>query len=334
MKEVHLEEVIRNFVPLPPHPNGRGFYSVLCKVCNDHGKKGLRAGFKFDDLTVGYNCFNCGHSAIYDEYKNDDMTDDMVKVLNGFNIPDTEWKQVLLTSMALRSNSPLKIKEKSEYIEIEPKEIDLPKDFYRLEDNDDKWTVIARDYLEHTREIDPDSHPFYLYKGQDKKWKGRLIIPVYKDNRLIYYQGRSLVKTQKKYMSPPLPKDKVLYGYDKLFVNPEFPLYVVEGWFDAVAVDGIAIFGNQLSKEHIKWLNRSQRSKVIIPDRFGDGQLLSDQAIKLGWSVSTPEIGSCKDMNEAFVRFGKLYLMKTIAEQTNSGFAAQVATGIYCKKRN
>jgi len=336
MKEVNLEEVIRSNIPLPPQPNGRGFYSVLCKVCNDHGKKGPRAGFKFDEKTVGYNCFNCGHKSLYDPYdpeSDGSMPDTMIKILDAFNIPDDEWKQVLLSGMAFNGR---KVKPKEQYIEIEPAEIELPKHFYPLvEDDTDKWSIIARDYLEHDRGIDPDKHRFFLSTGKADtkytKWKGRVIIPIYKDDKLVHYQGRSLIKMKLKYLSPTTPKDKIIYGYDKLFKNPDLPLYVVEGYFDAVSIDGVAMFGNQLTKEQIKWLNRSQRPKVVIPDRLGDGHLLANQAVKLGWSVGFPDIGSCKDMNEAVNRFGKLYVMKSIANNTHSEFAAQTAIGMFCK---
>ena len=334
MKDVRLEDVIRTYIPLPPHPNGRGFFSVVCKVCNDHGRKGPRAGFKFDEESVGYNCFNCGHKAVYDPDTSTSMSDDMIKVLDAFNVPDDEWKQVLLTSMARNNQGVQKNRQKSIHIDIEPKEIELPDHFYPLGE-DDKWSLIARDYLEFERGVNPDDYQFYLSTGQgDKqaaKWKGRLIIPIYKDEKLIYYQGRALVKMQKKYLSPSSPKDKVLYGFDKLFEDTEMPLYVVEGWFDAYAVDGVAVFGNQLSDEQIKWLNRSRRPKVVIPDRLGDGHLLANQAIDLDWSVSFPDIGNCKDTSAAVKRFGKLYVMKSIVDNTMSGFMAQTAIGVHCK---
>jgi len=341
MKDVRLEDVIRNYVPLPLHPNGRGFYSVLCKVCGDRGHKGMRAGFKFDNDAVGYNCFNCGHKAIYDPNaevipNHPSISDAMTKVLDAFNIPDDEWKQVLLTNMANDHQGFKNVGKQPVHLDIEPKEIELPKHFYPLgnEEDTNKWTQIARFYLEE-RGISPDSGPFYLSTGQgDKqaaKWKGRIIIPIYKDEKLIFYQGRALVDMQKKYMSPPTPKDKVLYGFDKLFKNADLPLYVVEGWFDAYAIDGVAVFGNQLSDEQVKWLNRSRRPKVIIPDRFGDGHILANQALKMGWQVSTPDVGNCKDMNAAVQRYGKLYVMKSIIEHTMSEFMAETAIGVYCK---
>jgi len=42
-------------------------------------------------------------------------------------------------------------------------------------------------------------------------------------------------------------------------------------------------------------------------------------------------IRDSKDMSDAVRRFGKLYVMKSIGENTFDGFAAQSAIGIFCK---
>ena len=103
MLDSKLENVIRHYVHLPPHPNTKGWYAVLCKVCNDHGRKGNRAAFRFDHSSVGYHCFNCGIAAGYDPLKDERMSDKMVKVLESFGVPDAEWKQVVLTALSQRN---------------------------------------------------------------------------------------------------------------------------------------------------------------------------------------------------------------------------------------
>lgn len=342
MNPLRLEDVIRRYVPLSSKPNSRGFYSVLCKVCGDHGRKGKRAGFKFDNDTVGFNCFNCGHSAIYDPHSlssdnHASLSDNMITVLESFNIPDNEWKQVLFTNLALQHNEGHQRQTKLIHTDIEPKEIEVPSHFYPLgsADSEDKWTIIARDYLEHERGVDPDKYRFYLSTGEGdpsaKKWKGRLIIPIYKDNKLIFYQGRALVTLKKKYESPNTPRDRVICGFDELFKHTEAPLYITEGWFDAEAIGGVAVLGNKLSDAQIKWLNRSNRPKVIVPDRFGDGHLLAEQGVNLGWKVSIPDTASCKDVSEAVKKYGKLYVMNSLVENTVSDLMARMAIEVHCK---
>ena len=337
MEDIRLEDIIRTYVHLPSRPNGSGFYSVLCKVCSDHGRKGPRAGFRFDGEVVGYHCFNCGHKAKYNPNEHTSISKNMEILLNSFEIPENEWKQVLFTNLQNRQNGSGGVVEKHSVTKIEPDAIELPEHFYKLSDaaDDDKWAIIAEDYLEHERSVDPNSYPFYLSTGgktkKEKKWKGRLIIPVYRKDKLVYYQGRDLTGKQKKYLSPEVPKDKVLYGVDKLFEDQDMPLYVVEGWFDAYHIGGVAVYGNRMSKEQVLWLKRSRREKIIIPDRRGDGHKLAEQAIELGWKVSLPEIGDSKDINKAVTRFGKLYVLKSIIEHTYSGFAARTNVGVLCQ---
>lgn len=323
-------------------PSGTGWYPVLHTAC-DHGKKGPRAAFKFDGDKVAFHCFNCPLKAVYDPNHigregQPLMSNNMQQVMADFNIPEDEWQQVLWSALKNRDSGVVPAKASEVQTSIEPMEVPLPDTFYPLTEatEDDKWAMIARYYLE-DREIDPSSYPFMLSKKTDiphlKKWFGRVIIPIYKDNKVIFYTGRDLTgKALKKYESPAVSRDRVIYGFDKLFENNDLPLYIVEGWFDAFVIDGVAIFGNEFSSTKIKWLNRSRRKKVYIPDQFGDGFRAAKQAIDAGWSISTPDFGDCKDVSAAVQKYGKLYVMQTLAQHTASGFEAELNARIYCKE--
>lgn len=330
-----LESVIRQYVQLPVRPTGRGFYNVLCKVCNDSGKKGKRAGFKFEGTVVGYNCFNCGHSAVFNPAEHSTMPKNMVTVLESFDIPKVDWQPALFGSLMLTGSTAQT--QAAQFKDIEPSETVFPSYFYKLTDDpDDEWAQWAIQYLTDDRQVDWKSYPFFLVR-KDKhpgnaRWYGRLIIPVYKDSKLIYWQGRDLTgKHVKKYLSPDIPRDKIIGGYDKLQDFSTAPLYVTEGWFDAYWLDGVSIFGNKMTPEQIKWLTKSPRPKVIVPDRMGDGQLLANQALELGWSISLPDTGSERDINDAVKKYGHLYVRKAVKDATCTGFEARTKLGIYCK---
>lgn len=341
MENPSLQDIIRQNISLNPRPNSHGFFSVLCKVCNDHGKKGKRAGFKFEGDAVGYNCFNCGHAAGYDPAKHVSpmgepfMPQPMVTVLDAFNIPKTDWQQVMFTALVNHDGTSIAVK--STWIDIEPKEVQFPSFFYPLTDDpNDEWAQCAIDYLRNERGIDYKHHSFHLVKKIDhpdnERWYGRLIIPTYKFGKLIFWQGRDLTGTMvKKYMSPNVPRDNILDGFEAIEQHSDLPLYITEGWFDAFHLEGVAVFGNKLTPAQIKWINRSSRPKVVIPDKFGDGQLLALQALELGWSVSLPDIGSCKDVNDAVLKYGQLYTQMTIKDHTYSGEAAEVNVMAYCE---
>jgi hypothetical protein len=147
----------------------------------------------------------------------------------------------------------------------------------------------------------------------------------------VFYQGRDLSDTQEhKYLSPNIPKGSVISGYEHIAEYGTTPLYITEGWFDAYHVNGCAIFGKKLFDIQIAWFKQTNRPKVVIPDKTGGGADLARQAIKLGWSISLPDIGSCTDVNEAIQRYGQLYVRKTIFDNTFTGFDAESKLGIYC----
>lgn len=333
MQLLSFEELIRSNIQLAKRPNGNGWWGVLCKVCNDHGKKGKRAGFKFEPTNTGYNCFNCGHTALY-EHSHVTFSRDMIQVLDAFGIPQEQRNQVLFQALQNQDSTSVSAPKR---IDIEPKQIELPSYFTRLTaESDDEIASYAKEYLANDRSIQFEEYPFLIGRKTNhpdsKKWYARLIVPVFKDERLIFYFGRDLTGTRtKKYMSPDVPRENVMYGFDELFRETEEPLYVVEGWFDAFHIHGAAVFGNRMTPNQISWLNRSPRTKVVIPDRFGEGYLLAEQAIELGWSVSTPDIGDCKDVNEAIHKYGLIYTLMSIKKHTYEGFEALVRVQTYCK---
>jgi DNA primase len=182
-----------------------------------------------------------------------------------------------------------------------------------------------------------DDYPFYLCKKSTNpvisRWYGRLIIPLFKQGKLIFYQGRDLSgQRQAKYLSVENARDNVLYGYDNIYQKTDTPLYIVEGFFDAYVLNGVAVLGSKMTQNQIRWINQTHREKVIIPDRYGDGVLLAEQALELGWNVSTPDWGACKDVNDAVMKYGLLYTLHSIKENTCSGFKAHAQISIYCKK--
>lgn len=329
------ETLIRQYIHLD-RPNTKGWHPVLCRICNDHGKKGKRAAFLFTETGCSYNCFNCGHTAIYEpsqEYIT--VSPEMIQVFESFNIPEHEWKKLTLDALLNAKDG----QHKQQIQQIEPTEISLLPFFYQLvDDKNDDWCQYSIEYLT-SRLIDWKSQPFFCVKQtnhpDNKKWYGRLIIPIYKNNKLIYYQGRDLTDLhQKKYLNSMTPRDCVLYGYDHLLSHSRDPLYVTEGWFDAYNLKGVAVLGNKLTQQQITWLNKTSRQKVIIPDRYGDGILLAKQAIQLGWAISILDKEDvCKDVNESMCKRGQLYTLKTLTDNTfTDNVSATTMINMYCEK--
>ncbi len=108
-------------------------------------------------------------------------------------------------------------------------------------------------------------------------------------------------------------------------------MFVTEGVFNAFFIDGVATLKNSISEGQLHWLSKSTRPKVIVPDLEGDGDKLANQAIELGWSISIPDIGDCKDINQAVQRYGKLFVVKSLYENIVSGLQAKINTQVLCR---
>lgn len=336
MKGKSLEEVIRQYIPIPAMPTNQGWYRVLCRKCMDHGRKGKRAGFRFDGDVVGYHCFNCGANPKYDPHEQTKVSKQMEEVLTAFGVPPEELNAVMFKALQERGQSTDHVPEST--LKLEPQEIELPYHFYKLGSKEnDKYTELAEYYLEE-RGLDPYAYPYYLSDGGKEKWnqdwKARLIIPFYKNNKLIFYQGRDLLDSRtNKYKSVDVSRDNIFYGYDQITKYSQDPLYVLEGYFDANVVSGAASLSNELTEHQLEILRRSPRPKVIIPDRHGSGFVMANQAIQEGWSVSIPPDHDfdAKDISDAMKKYGKLYVLRIIKENIVSDFEAKTRIRLYLK---
>lgn len=331
------EDLIRQYVHIPLRSNGAGWYQLNCKVCNDHGRKGPRAAFRFEDAgnTVGYHCFNCGHAATFSLETSKLPSRAFRQVLTAFNVPVDQFKLWSLERMSKGTVTAETYEARKIRKSRQPKVIQPMSAFYELTDDpDDDLAQVAIDYLT-SRGIDWRDQVYYLSAptgGVTDRWYGRLIIPVYKQGQMIFYSGRDLTDSfPRKYIHASVERQAVLYGFDNILDHERTdPLLIFEGWFDAASVDGIAVFGRTITDEQAFWLNRPPRQKIIVPDRDGAGFELAKRGIELGWSVATPDLGGSKDVNAAISKYGKMFVRQSISNSISDGMAGLLKAKLYC----
>ena len=323
-----IEMKIRESVYLFP-ANAKGWESCVHNTC-DHGKKGPRAAFKFGTHKITFNCFNCSVAAVLD--LNDKYLPAKFRtVLEDFGVSkktiDEISFQLLNENGRIGNGSTAKKVRKPQ--QIEPKPVELPNDFVMLEGNEDTDVgKLALKELER-RKIDPSSYPFMLcIKSPTKsreKWNNRLVIPTFKGDDLIFYQAQDLTgKAEAKYLNAfgkDVDRSKIISNYDVIFKKTDDPIYVVEGWYDAFHINGVAIFGNQIKDNQLAWLNKTYREKVYIPDRSGDGADVAKECIKMGWKVSVPYKNlqdGVKDVSDMVSTYGLLFTLKRLKESTST----------------
>jgi hypothetical protein len=311
-----MEDLIKQYIHFDV-TNTKGWNTVKCACCHDYK---VRGGFVFDNESIGYHCFNCGIKSKY--YKDSNVSKTFHEVLSAFGVPDDAILKINFSTFGNKKQITIKKEEINKIIE-------LPNPAYFKKIADDDWSLIAREYLEHSRGIADYSKFLICNDKKIKNWYGRLIIPFYREGKLVYYQGRSLIGDNIRYMNAVTGDTVVLYNYDEINRLTTDILFVVEGVFDAIPLNGVAILGNDLSDKKVNIINQSKRRKVYIPDKTG-GMKAALSAISAGWEISVPDIGNCKDINEAIMKYGILYTNKSIMDNIYSGFKAKIILKTYC----
>lgn len=335
-----LESSIRQYVFLG-RPSTKGWCQVLCRVCNDHGRKGLRSAFKFGPDEFGYHCFNCEIGAQFSIHSQTMPSEDMETILRAFGVPDEFLDSLKMQVIHNRTNGTavgqqIFNKSKSSGARV----IEVPSYFTLLTDLpvDEPIRQLAEMHLAEERAMTSADYPFYIAtrdvtNKESFKFANRLVIPIFNQaGNLIFWQARDIIGNQmKKYLNPDVDREGVMYGISELQNRTNAPLFITEGFFDAFHVKGCATLGRQLTEPMLEMLDLCPREKIIIPDFKGNGEDLALQGVRHGWKVSIPEFGQCKDVTEAIVKYGKLYVYKNIMDNIYSGTAAETMIGLHCK---
>jgi DNA primase len=88
-----------------------------------------------------------------------------------------------------------------------------------------------------------------------------------------------------------------------------------------MAVDGVAVLGNEVAEQQADIIDALGREVIVVADADKSGAKLVDAALKYGWSVSFPvwqEDTHCKDISDAVVKYGKLFVLVSILQARES----------------
>ena len=141
-------------------------------------------------------------------------------------------------------------------------------------------------------------------------YKDRLIVPFYHNNTIVGYTARKIKDGNPKYISDQQPG--YVFNIDNQKYGRVYTI-VVEGPFDAIAVEGVALLGSEIKDQQALLINNLNTRVIVVPDKDEAGEKIVDQALELGWGVSMPPWGDdIKDVNEAVQKYGKIYTLHTI----------------------
>lgn len=254
-----------------------GWLKGDCPFCGKENKFGVNV---YRDQT---NCFVCGGhgSLFYSIVELEDLRD-----LN-------EAKRFILNldGKDIDEYIPKGYKEKEAKVKS-IQESTLPEGFVLLKQGQTKTGKAIRKYIKGRGfNINKLSQKGWGYTEGNEEYHGYLIIPYYRDNKVIYFNARLVVGNGPRYKNPEkgennIGKSMVWYNHDALYMYNT--IYITEGAINAETIGPQAISsgGKHISLHQLNDVINSEVEKVII--------LLDPDALKQAVKLSLTLIESKK----------------------------------------
>ncbi len=297
-----LIDLIREKVHLGPE-NPNGWMALKCQVCNDHSE---RAGFINDGGFTSFNDFNCGAKFKYEEGSGK-FNRNIKHILESFGITSDDLNEI--SNSIFFANVPKEEKEITlkdlTKVKLFTPEVDLPDKSYPLGHNN--FEEIQEPLIQYLLDRKIDPLEIQAYFSVDAKFIGRVIIPYFRNGKIIYWQARHINNGVKpRYLNCYAAKDAIIYGYDKLVERAKSPLFITEGVFDAALIGGVCILGSTLNKAKIEILKKTNRRIMFVIDRDKTGKNLAEAALENGWEITFVDV-KATDINDSIIKFGREY---------------------------
>ena len=284
------------------------------------------------DGTVSYHCFNCGFKASYVPGRN--MSYKMRKLLGWFGMPDSEIMRLSLEAIKIKDEATVDGDHMAVAPTFESKKLPtgaspIADRLSRYDDHPEDAEpefIDAVDHVFNGRGLSIDDYDFMW--TPEGSYKSRLIVPFYFQGNIVGYTARKLGDGSPKYITDSQPG--YVFNLDRQNWDRKFVI-VVEGPFDAIAIDGVAVLRNDINDQQAMLINSLQREVVVVPDRDQSGENLVELAVKYGWGVSYPEWpdADIKDVSDAVKRYGKIYTMQKIMQARATGLRVQILAKTY-----
>ena len=293
-----------SFLPGKRKQTASGWISFNAPCCIHRGDtqdKRQRGGIKpAPDGSWSYHCFNCGYTASFVLGRN--LTFKARKLLEWLNVPREEIERINLESLKHKSIEGL-LSERQEIVNrlqsIEFEDRDLPTVTQPLNEQ-------ALYYLQQ-RKI-PTDYPF-LYKTMPRPG---VVIPFTYNNQVVGHTTRFLDNRTPRYIQDI--QHGYVFGTDLQDVTWQYAI-VVEGVFDALSINGLAVLHAEINDAQVKLIRSLGREVIVVPDQDEAGMKLVDRAVELGWAVSMPDWpADIKDVNDAVIRWGRVATLLTIMQ--------------------
>lgn len=307
--------------------NGRNHFHCRCPLCGDSKKSQRKKRFhlQFDDeWNIYWQCWNCGQSGNFYEFYAElegVTTEEAFVRYNRFN------KDEIINRLCNIKKKPTKKEDNSN-----------KETFNHILDDCLSPTSTPNGYIQsqyykllqqfiNNRKLD---YTVYIaYKGY---YKGRIIIPVWENGNIVFFQGRRLFpEMEPKYLNPRTEKSSIIFNIDNFDRNKS--IIVTEGIIDADAVgaQGTTIFGKELTRNFIDQLKLyTDEDIIIVMDNDNDGRYKLFQYVTkfndVRYFIMPYPYKSCKDLNDLVVEnyINKCDVYDFVVTNSHSNLKTQV----------
>jgi hypothetical protein len=318
-----IQQSVLQLLPARKKTGQNGWTSFNAPCCVHNGETADtrgRGGIKTNNGQISFHCFNCGYTSSFIPGRH--LSFKFRKLLSWLGADDLTIRKLVIDAVRLKDLvAPEEIPEPEQAITYEARSlpaearnvVDLAS-FYATGDyNNVPAELLAAIEYVNRRNIDINKYNFYWTPEEAYNLHRRIIVPFYYQGETIGYTSRAIVDGIKpKYWSSH-PADTV-FNIDNQKSDNKFVI-VCEGPFDAMSIDGVAVSGAEISDQQAEVIDRLQREVIYVPDSDRAGRKTVERAIELGWTVSFPVwLETCKDINDAVVKYGKLFVLKAILD--------------------
>lgn len=254
-----------------------------------------------------YHCFNCQFKAGWTPTHL--ISKNTRSLCKWLGLPEIDIQRLNLLALKLKDDVP---QQKKQTLSLTLEERSLPGDCLPI----DAW---VREGFE-----DPDLLSVVEYivnRGMDWSWypwhwspepgyRDRVIIPFYQNGMVVGYTGRKIKEGRPKYLTDS--QSGYVFNIDAQVPDRKYGI-VVEGQFDAIAVDGMGIMTNEPNETQCARINSLGKEIIVVPDRDKAGAKLIQAAINNEWAISLPPWEDhIKDVADAVKEYGRLYTLCSI----------------------
>jgi len=288
------------------------FNAVCCLHRNESVDKKKRGGVLFKENGFTYSCFNCGFKAGWQPGKL--FSKNTKNLFQWLGMPTDVINKITLEALREKDAMPVATK----LFTLELQDVALPDNTLSIidwinEGCNEPELVLCIEYIL-SRGLTLDDYNWHW--SATNGYRDRVIIPFYNQKHIVGYTGRKIVDGKPKYLTHS--QNGYVFNIDAQTQDRKYVI-VVEGQFDAIASEGVAIMHNEPSETQCFRINSLGREVIVVPDRDKPGAKMLEAAINNGWSMSLPPWGDdIKDVAKAVEVYGKAYTLATILHYRES----------------